>query len=123
MILADTSVWADHLRKSDPRVSELLRHDVMLMHPFILGELALGYMPKRLETLESLADMPSVHVADPDEVLFLIEQKSLVAIGIGYVDTHLLASTLTTRDCLLWTRDKRLAAVASRLGVASEPLL
>lgn len=119
MILADTSVWADHLRASDARLAELLVEARLLMHPFVLGEIALGYLKGRVAVLSNLQELPSVHVADPEEVLHLVERHELVGVGIGYVDVHLLASALTTADCQLWTRDKRLASVADRLGVAA----
>lgn len=119
MILADTSVWADHLRGSDARLVELLIDAQVLMHPFVLGEIALGFLKGRAAVLSSLQELPSMPVADPEEVLHLVEQHRLIGVGIGYVDVHLLASTLTTEDCHLWTRDKRLANVATQLGVAA----
>ncbi|MEO8758880.1 MAG: type II toxin-antitoxin system VapC family toxin [Devosia sp.] len=119
MILADTSVWADHLRAADPRLSELLRDGEIVMHPFVLGEIALGFLRKRAEWLVRLGELPSVHVAEPEEVLQLIERQALIAAGVGYVDVHLLATALVSSKCWLWTRDKRLGAIASRLGVAA----
>lgn len=119
MILADTSVWADHFRTSDARLTELLVEARLLMHPFVLGEIALGYLRGRVSVLSNLQELPSMHVADPEEILHLVERHDLVGAGIGYVDVHLLASALTTTDCQLWTRDKRLAGVAARLDVAA----
>ena len=119
MILADTSVWADHLHTADARLDELLVDGQVLMHPFILGEIALGFLHRRQTVLSALQQIPSMHVADPEEVLHLIERHTLPGAGIGYVDTHLLASTLTTPKCQLWTRDKRLARVATALNVAA----
>jgi len=119
MILADTSVWADHLRLSDIRLGELLADGQVLMHPFVLGEIALGFIKKRDAVFAELHELPSMHVADPEEVLHLIETRNLVGVGIGYIDVQLLAATVTTRGCRLWTRDKRLHAIASRLDVAA----
>lgn len=119
MILADTSVWADHFRTSDARLTELLVEARLLMHPFVLGEIALGYLRGRASVLSNLQELPSMHVADPEEILHLVERHDLVGAGIGYVDVHLLASALTTTECQLWTRDKRLAGVAARLDVAA----
>jgi hypothetical protein len=119
MILADTSVWADHLRMADVRLAELLAEGQVLMHPFVLGEIALCYIRKRGAVFEELHELPSMHVADPEEVLHLIEARNLVGAGIGYVDAHLLAATITTRGCQLWTRDKRLHEAAARLDVAA----
>jgi predicted nucleic acid-binding protein len=122
MILADTSVWADHLRRTERRLAELLAQGEILMHPFVMGEIALGYLHRRSEILFRLRHLPAAHIAEPEEVLHLIDVQKLVALGVGYVDVHLLATTLVTNNCLLWTRDKRLGAVASRLGVAAEPI-
>lgn len=119
MILADTSVWADHLRTTDMRLAELLADGQVFMHPFVLGEIALGHLRKRETVLEALRELPALQVADPDEVLHLIDARRLVGAGIGYVDAHLLAAALTTRNCQLWTRDKRLNEAASRLNVAA----
>jgi predicted nucleic acid-binding protein len=120
MILADTSVWADHLRLSDPMLGHLLVEGEVAMHPFVLGEIALGFMGRRGEWLLRLRQLPLLHVADPEEILELIERRKLVAAGVGYVDVHLLASTLVTRECRLWTRDKRLKTVAEPLGVLAD---
>lgn len=119
MILADTSVWADHLRTADLRLAELLSEGQVVMHPFVLGEIALGFLRKRVAVFEGLHELPSMHIADPEEVLHLIDTRGLVGVGIGYIDAHLLAAALTTRDCQIWTRDKRLHAAAVRLNVAA----
>ena len=119
MILADTSVWADHLRMADPRLAELLADGQVLMHPFVLGEIALGYLRRREAVFEALHELPSMHVADPEEVLQLIDSRGLVGVGIGYIDAHLLAAALTTPECQMWTRDKRLHSAAARLNIAA----
>lgn len=46
-------------------------------------------------------------------------QPPCVGHGIGYVDAHLLAATMLRAGSHLWTRDKRLAAVAAEQGLAS----
>ncbi len=122
MILADTSVWADHFRQADSKLSDGLARAEIVMHPFVLGEIALGYLRRRADWLLRLGQLPSVHIAEPEEILALIERQKLIAVGIGYVDMHLLATTLVTPGCLLWTRDKRLALVATRLGIAAESI-
>ena len=90
------------------------------MHPFVLGEIALGFLRKRTEWLLRLKELPVVHVAEPDEVLDLIERQKLVAAGVGYVDVHLVATAVVTRDCWVWTRDKRLRTIADQLGVTAK---
>lgn len=116
MILVDTSIWIDHFRyKRDDLSSALLAGQVMT-HPFILGELALGSLQKRHSILEYLADLPSATHAEEDEVRLLIDRHALFGTGIGYIDAHLLASAQLSR-VPLWTQDKRLHNVASKLGL------
>lgn len=122
MILADTSVWVDHLGRGDPALAALLNAKRILMHPYVLGEIAMGSLRQRSTLLLRLRKMASALVAQPDGVLELIENRALHGRGIGYVDAHLLASTLITPDTWLWTRDKRLAEAAAELGVAAQPL-
>lgn len=116
MILVDTSVWVDHLRRSDGALAELLEGGRVLMHPFVVGEIACGNLAERRVTLDLLQDLPAVAVAEADEVLLFIERRGLHGKGIGFIDVHLLASTALTAGARLWTRDKRLRAVAEELG-------
>jgi len=119
MILADTSIWADHLRAADMRLQDYLREGDLVMHPFVLGEIALGYLRKRKQILADLEVLPSLHVAEPEEVLVLIERQNLIGAGVGYIDAHLLASAATTPNCRLWTKDRRLARLAVSIGLAA----
>jgi hypothetical protein len=61
-----------------------------------------------------------VKIAQLHEVRRLIEAHSLFRRGIGFVDAHLLASTLITPHTLLWSRDKRLHQVAETLGLKAD---
>lgn len=121
MILADTSVWLDHLRTGDDRMSRLLREGVILLHPFVLGEVALGHLNPRAAILRSLRALPQAEVADANEVLDFVDRYRLIGVGLGYVDVHLLVAAALSL-CRLWTRDKRLHAIAKALGVAAEDL-
>jgi len=118
MILVDTSVWIDHLRKGNARLSSLLSNAVVLIHPFVIGELACGNLNDRSRILNLLGDLPASRVADDREVLFFIERNDLMGRGIGYIDAHLLASVSLTNGARLWTVDRRLNDVAGQLGVA-----
>lgn len=118
MILVDTSVWVDHLRHGDAELVALLERGVVVIHPFVVGEIACGSLKDRPSILELLQDLPSAVVADPAEVLGFIEGQGLHGKGIGYVDVHLLASVALTDGARLWTRDKRLLAAAGDLGCA-----
>ena len=117
MILADTSIWIDHLRNDDPQLAYLLGLGHVATHVLIIGEIALGNLRQRSEVLALLQDLPRASLASDDEVLTLIDRHRLWGRGIGYVDAHLVASALLTPDTRLWTRDRRLAAVAERLDL------
>lgn len=119
MILVDTSVWIDHLRSTDATLVRLLNGNAVLGHPWVTGELALGNLTQRDEIIGLLRGLPQATVATDDEVLQLIQREALYGVGIGYVDTQLLAATRLTSDAKLWTRDKRLAMPSARLGLAA----
>lgn len=119
MILADTSVWADHLRKGDKELADLLNGSRIVIHPFIVGELALGYLKPRDQILRALADLPQTILATEAEVLRLIERHVLFGTGIGYIDAHLLTAAMLTPGTLIRTRDKQLLGAAHKLGLAA----
>jgi predicted nucleic acid-binding protein len=116
VILVDTSVWVEHLRRGLPRLASLLQDGEVLIHPWVIGELACGNLRNRSQVLELLQGLPAATVASDAEVLLLIEREQLMGRGIGYVDAHLLASARLSH-CRLWTQDRRLAAVAEELGL------
>ena len=120
MILADTSIWIDHLRGNDLGLARILDRGDVVIHPFVIGELALGYVPRIAETLDELRQLPRVKVADTEEVLAFIARRKLSGSGIGYVDAHLLAAAALAQETFLWTRDKRLHIVAQSLSLAAE---
>lgn len=117
MILVDTSIWIDHLRSGDASLSVALDRSEVLMHPAVLGEIALGNLAQRDEVLTLMSGLPQAVVADDAEVLGLIASAALHGRGIGYVDACLLAATRLTADARLWTRDRRLARAAADLGI------
>lgn len=119
MILVDTSVWIDHLRHRDPRLAGLLDANRVLAHPIVIGELALAGIRQRNVILRALQDLPQTKVATDREVLDFINRQTLVGLGIGYIDAHLLAAARLTDGASLWTRDRRLHAVADRLSLAA----
>jgi predicted nucleic acid-binding protein len=122
VILPDTSIWVDHLRQSRATpLLPLLGQEAIVVHPFVIGELALGHLGPRESILEELHRLPQAVVASHDEVLALIEGRHLFGFGIGLVDVHLLASTRLMFGSSLWTNDKRLRAVAESLGLAYSP--
>ena len=123
MILVDTSVWVDHLRAGDERLAGLLDGGMVLTHPFVIGELALGILRQRATVLSALADLSRAIVATDAEVLHFIDRDKLFGRGVGCVDIHLLAAVGLIAGAELWTRDKRLHGVAVQLGLAITPPL
>lgn len=118
MILVDTFIWVEHLRRVLPRLVTLLQDGEVLIHPWVIGELACGNLRHRAQVLELLQGLPVAMVASDAEVLHLIERDRLMGRGIGYVDAHLLASARLSH-CRLWTQDRRLADVAQEQGLAA----
>jgi hypothetical protein len=118
VILVDTSVWVDHLRRGVPALAAALELGDVLTHPFVVGELACGGLHNRRGVLELLSALPAAPKATDSEVLGFIEQRSLMGKGIGYVDAHLLAATVLHGGASIWTRDKRLAVVAQASRLA-----
>ena len=119
MILVDTSVWIDHIDRSEPILVNLLLHDRVRIHPYVIGEISLGSLRDRSTVLRALNDLPRVPIATPDEVFYLIEQQQLVSRGIGYVDVSLLASARLEPGVTIWTRDKRLKIIADELALSA----
>jgi len=119
VILVDTSVWIDHLRKNDAGMRRLLGMGQVLSHPLVIGELAMGSFKRRDLLLSELGDLPSAKIAQHDEVLHFVSKHTLFGSGIGYIDAHLLATVRLMPGTLLWTRDRRLLEVASRLSLAA----
>jgi predicted nucleic acid-binding protein len=115
-VLVDTSIWVDHLRQRDARLAELLEDGSVWTHPFVIGELACGNLARRAEVLELIGALPSVPVADHEEVLAFVESRRLMGRGLGFIDVHLLASAVLA-SLPLWTADKRLSAVARALDL------
>ncbi len=121
MILADTSVWIEHLRAGLPRLTTLLEAGLIRGHPYVAAELALGSMSSRGQVLRLLDGLRQAPLLRPDEVRLLIERHRLWGRGIGLVDAALLGACLLEGDARLWTLDRRLSAVAGDLGVALQP--
>lgn len=117
MTLVDTSVWVDHLRRGNQRLRRLLEEQLVLVHPFVVGELALGRIRRRSEILGLLADLPQVAVATHQEAMEFVERHDLEGAGVGWVDLHLLVSAALSRAGV-WTLDRRLSAAAQRLSLA-----
>lgn len=117
MILADTSIWIEHFRSGNKEMSDQLNQGQIVIHPFVIAELALGSLRERIKTLALLDLLPQVRVAQLSEVRLTIEARRLYSLGIGLTDAHLIASVFIDAPTLLWTRDRRLRKVAEALGI------
>ena len=122
-VLIDTSVWVDHFRQRNGVLTDLLEWDLALTHPMVLGELACGTPPARVQTLSDIGLLKQPQQASLREVMDFVEREKLYGLGCGLVDMVLLASTLMTPGAELWTLDKRLATLAERFGVIHRPTL
>jgi predicted nucleic acid-binding protein len=120
MLAPPSSSGALHLRSGESLLALALKRGQVMMHPFVLGELACGSLERRDELLRLLGDLPAAPTATDSEVLDLIERRALMGRGIDYIDIHLLASTALAADARIWTQDRRLARAAARLELAFE---
>jgi predicted nucleic acid-binding protein len=120
VILADSSIWIQHLRRESAIVSLLLSSGQILAHPFVIGEVAVGHLRNRRQILNALRDLPAAVVASDEEVLEFIDRYLLAGRGLGYIDVHLLAAARLS-GVGLWTADKRLQASAELLSLSAKP--
>ena len=121
-ILADTSVWIDYLRQGDSDLAKQVHDGNIVMHGMILGELAVGNFKQRKLLLKRWRSLPSIATAADSQVLDFLESHQLMGKGIGWIDLHLLTAVSLSEETLLWTRDKRLKAIAAELGIATSLL-
>lgn len=117
MILVDTSIWVDHLRRGDRELAIALESGEVVCHDFVIGELACGRLSARAEILKLLGALPRAPVVTHEEVISFVERHNLAGVGIGWIDAHLLTSA-RLEQLELWTRDAQLRRAALRIGVA-----
>jgi len=117
LILADTSVWIDHFRSGNKDLGKALNQGQIVIHSWIIAELALGSLRGHAKTLAMLDLLPQVRVAQLSELRHMIESRRLYSLGIGLTDAHLIASVFLNPPTLLWTRDKPFRRVAEALGI------
>ena len=117
MVLVDTSIWVNYLRKGDRHLESLLMESEVACHPFIIGELACGSIRNRSEILSLLKALPTTSAVDMTEYLFFVEENHLFGVGIGFVDVHLLSSAILS-GIPLWTADKKLKEAALHLKIS-----
>lgn len=121
IILADTNVWCDYFRHGDPALSSLIEYGFLAIHPLVIGELAVGNLPSRGQTLEDLRALPGLRPTSNEETHVLLETRTLYGKGLHWNDLLILASVVTCPGTLLWTKDKGLSEAAARLSVSYHP--
>ena len=117
MIIADTTIWIDHLRLADRTLERLVEGVEILMHPFVTGELALGSIAHRPRRLREWSELPQAKVLRHDDLMAFVDKHRVFSRGIGYTDLNLLASAATSDGVQLWTRDGALVKLAGEFGV------
>jgi len=98
-------------------LADRLSGGLVLMHPFVAGELACGNLKNRAAVLSDLHALPPAILASNAEVLRFIEDRRLWGRGLGWIDLHLLASAVLSAS-EFWTLDRRLAHAARELGLS-----
>lgn len=118
MIFVDSSAWIDHFRRASVELAALLAARVVLLHPFVTGELACGNLSGRDAVLAAMDRLPLAPVVPHAEAMAFVASHRLMERGVGWTDMHLLASATVAGRASLWSRDKRLMAAAAACGVA-----
>ena len=121
MILVDTSVWASHFRNPIAEMEGLLAAEMLVQHPYVTGELALGNFLDRRLALAMMQALPAAGIASESDLLAFVEAMRLHGTGIGFVDAHLLASCRMMPGTLLWSRDRKLDRWAETMCLSWKP--
>ena len=124
MVLVDTSVWIRALSNREPFAGELgrlLDREEVAGHDLIYGELLIGDRGGRKKLLASYKLFTHAATTPHEEVVTFVERRHLHGRRVGWIDIHLLASSIIS-GLKLWTADPRLMTVAKELGVDYQPL-
>jgi predicted nucleic acid-binding protein len=113
----DTSVWIDHFQTKNHKLAQLLESELVLMHPFVFGEIALGQQKNKARVLSDLGTLKVATMASDPEVVSVIDRFGLAGSGVGYIDAHLLASAMLTGQTHIWTHDRRMNLIAQRMAL------
>jgi predicted nucleic acid-binding protein len=120
-VLANSSIWIDHIAGNPTLLAGLLRERRVAMHPIVMGEIAMGSLSNRQSFIHELKKLPQTQVSSNAEVMAMVEWQKLFSTGIGFADAHLLAATKMTDHATLMTKHNKFHAQAERLGVAYTP--
>lgn len=120
LVLVDTSVWLTHFRSSLPGMVALLADGDIVTHTIVLGELSVGNLHRRAQTLADLRALLDARECPPHAVLDFLERNHFYGLGLSWGDVQLLAAAELNR-VPLWTLDTRLRTAAETLGLAWAP--
>ena len=101
-------------------MEQLLGDDAVMLHPFVIGEIALGSLRNRQRTLAELETIPVAPMVAIEDVLELIEGQKLAGSGIGLDRCSSRGIHSAGCDDLSWTKDRRLVAVRSGSALKQE---
>jgi predicted nucleic acid-binding protein len=115
VILADTSVWVDYFRgkEIESYLSKLLSEERIVLHPWVVGELMLGFLKNREQVLRSLDLLPKLNVYEIQDLIDFVESEKLYGLGLSLIDVQLLYASLI-EDCPIWTLDRQLLMATKR---------
>jgi len=115
-VLVDTCVWVRHFRQRNPLLVDMLVDGEIWCHPIVVGELSMGTLKNRAQTLLDLIQLDRPPIATFDETRQMVESRRLWGRGIQWNDAQILASAVIA-EVPLWTFDERLKEMAADLGV------
>jgi predicted nucleic acid-binding protein len=115
-VLVDTCVWVRHFRQRNPLLVDMLVDGEVWCHPIVVGELSMGTLKNRAQTLLDLIQLDRPPIATFDETRQMVESRRLWGRGIQWNDAQILASAVIA-EVPLWTFDERLKEMAADLGV------
>jgi hypothetical protein len=116
-VVVDTCIWVKHFRVRNSLLESLLENGEVLSHPLVVGELSMGCLKDRQQTLWSLSRLGRPPLATEAETMQMVEARRLWGRGIQWNDAQILASVVIG-GVKLWTGDLRLADIATEMGVA-----
>jgi predicted nucleic acid-binding protein len=117
LVIVDTCVWVKHFRNSMPDLISLLGRGEVAAHPVVIGELAVGNLHQRVQTLADLRSLVRPAEASFEYTLDLVERQHLFGKGLSWGDVQLLAAC-ELNNLRLWTLDQRLEVAAQSMSLA-----
>lgn len=118
-VLVDTCVWVRHFRQRNALLAAMLEDGEVWSHPIVVGELTMGTLKNRQQTIFDLSQLSRPPLASFSETRQMVESRQLWGRGIQWNDARILASSILG-EIPLWTFDLRLQVIARELKIAFE---